>query len=189
MKTVLAASNCRRRRLPRTRAAFQCRRSLAALVLAIGMAAALPVVQTAAQQMSAGPNVNMVKGTENDPYLQRQAEPSMDVSTRNPCHILAGAVDYRTVDVPDPAAIDPPDPIQAAAHDSWLGVYKSFDCGATWTSGLIDGYPQSNHPKSPLFGYTAAADPVVRAGANGMFFYGGMAFNREGPKRSVIFIN
>lgn len=41
----------------------------------------------------AGPNVNMVSGTQwptGDPFLQRQNEPSMAVSTRNPLHILAG---------------------------------------------------------------------------------------------------
>ena len=51
----------------------------------------------------AGRNVNMVSNTEpftGDPYLQRQNEPSIVVSTRNPLHLLAGANDYRTVDIP-----------------------------------------------------------------------------------------
>src|SRR4030042_5187102 len=50
-----------------------------------------------------GANVNMVSGTQwpdGDPFLQRQNEPSIAVSTRNPLHLLAGAHDYRTVDVP-----------------------------------------------------------------------------------------
>src|SRR5579872_6870878 len=49
-----------------------------------------------------GPNVNMVSGTSwpnGDPFLQRQNEPSIAVSTRNPMHILGGANDYRTVDL------------------------------------------------------------------------------------------
>src|SRR5205823_7634390 len=31
---------------------------------------------------------------------------------------------------------------------------------------------------SPLFGYEAGADPTVRAGTNGMFYYSGIVFNR-----------
>src|SRR5436190_23279948 len=51
----------------------------------------------------AGSNVNMVSGTDpitGDPFLQRQNEPSIAVSTRNPQHLLAGGNDYRTVDIP-----------------------------------------------------------------------------------------
>ena len=48
-------------------------------------------------------NVNMVSGTDwpgGDPFLQRQNEPTVAVSTRNPMHLVAGANDYRTVDLP-----------------------------------------------------------------------------------------
>src|SRR5882762_860330 len=41
-----------------------------------------------------GQNVNMVSGTNwtnGDPFLQRQNEPSIAVSSRNPSHLLAGA--------------------------------------------------------------------------------------------------
>ena len=50
-----------------------------------------------------GRNVNMVSGTQlpgGDPYLQRQNEISLAISTRNPLHMLGGANDYRTVDIP-----------------------------------------------------------------------------------------
>src|SRR5262249_35287186 len=64
-----------------------------------------------------GPNVNIVSGTslpDGDPYLQRQNEPSAAVSTRNPLHILAGANDYRTVDIPGL-------PEDKHTGDAWLG--------------------------------------------------------------------
>ena len=69
-----------------------------ALVIAFALATGLHTVVTGQQ---AGTNVNMVKGFDTpfgDPYLQRQTEPTMAVSTRNPCHLVGSAVDYRTVD-------------------------------------------------------------------------------------------
>src|SRR5690348_15971877 len=48
-------------------------------------------------------NINMVAGRDwpnGDPYLQRQNEPSLPVSTRNTLHLLAMANDYRSVDIP-----------------------------------------------------------------------------------------
>ena len=41
---------------------------------------------------------------------------------------------------------------------------------------------------SPLHGYEAACDPVVRAGTNGLFYYSGIAFNRGGGD-GVVFIS
>src|SRR6185503_15991730 len=69
-----------------------------------------------------GPNVNMVAGQAlpgGDPFLQRQNEPSVAVSTRNPLHLLAGANDYRTVDLPGL-------PNGEVTGDAWLGVFKSI---------------------------------------------------------------
>src|SRR5947208_16764503 len=119
----------------------------------------------------------MVSGTtlpDGDPFLQRQNEPSGSVSTRNPLHLLAGSNDYRTVDIPGL-------PDGAENGDAWLGVFKSFNGGQTWRSTLIPGYPQDPSPiglASPIHGYQAAADPTVRAGTNGLFYYSGIAFNR-----------
>ena len=82
--------------------------SLALLVLAL---AGIPIKSAPPSSdppqdktIVAGRNVNMVSGTKlpfGDPWLQRQNEPSIAVSTRNPMHLFAGANDYRTIDVPD----------------------------------------------------------------------------------------
>lgn len=135
-----------------------------------------------------GRNVNMVSGQtlpDGDPYLQRQNEPSVAASTRNPLHLLAGANDYRTVDIP--GNFD-----DGETGDAWLGVFKSFDGGERWGSTLLPGYPQDTSPEgmaSPLKGYTAGADPVVRPGTNGLFYYSGLAFNRGEGGASAIFVS
>jgi len=143
-----------------------------------------------------GPNVNMVSGKEwpgGDPNLQRQNEPSIAVSTRNPMHLLAGANDYRTVDLaglmfPEEDTVTP---------DAWLGVFKSFDNGMTWRSTLLPGCPYDlknpksvcwGSPPSPLIGrgFTAGADPTVRAGVHGMFFYSFIAFDRNQTENGAL---
>jgi hypothetical protein len=134
-----------------------------------------------------GVNVNMVSGTtwpDGDPFLQRQNEPSLAVSTRNALHLLAGANDYRTVDLPGLP--------NGETGDAWLGVFKSYDGGLTWKSNLHPGCPQSvpQCDGAPtLKGYAAAADPVVRTGNNGMFYYSGIAFTRTSPQKSVLFVS
>ena len=136
----------------------------------------------------AGPNVNMVSGTQwpgGDPFLQRQNEPSMAISSRNPLHMLAGANDYRTVDLPGVAGGSEP------TGDAWLGLFKSFDGGQTWTSTLVPGYPQDTSIQarfSPIKGLGAGADPSVRAGTNGMLYYSGLAFNRQAGGASKVFV-
>ena len=125
-----------------------------------------------------GQSVNMVAGTEwpdGDPFLQRQNEGSMGVSTRNPLHILGGGNDYRTVDIPGL-------PDGSMSGDAWNGVFWSRDGGHRWKSTLLPGYPQDTSPEglaSPIHGLQAGADAVIRAGANGMMFYVGIAFNRD----------
>ncbi|MDQ6801435.1 MAG: putative Ig domain-containing protein [Acidobacteriota bacterium] len=131
-----------------------------------------------------GPNINMVAGTQwpgGDPFLQRQDEPSMAASTRNPLHLLAGANDYRTVDLPGL-------PNGEETGDAWLGVFKSLDGGQTWFSTLIPGYPQDTGPIVPIKGFPAAADPMVRSGLNGMFYYSGIALTRDNPPISAVFV-
>ena len=160
------------------------------ILLGISLVAGLTCVQSAwAQGPTPGQNVNMVSGTQwpgGDPFLQRQNEPSIAVSSRNPQHLLAGANDYRTVDLNFLAT--------GETGDAWLGVFKSFDGGATWQSTLLPGYPLDGTPEgmaSPLktpTQFQAASDPVVRAGTNGLFFYSGIAFNRT-QNSGVVFIS
>jgi Putative Ig domain len=141
----------------------------------------------AALGQSAGDNVNMVSGTgwtNGDPFLQRQNEPSMAVSTRSTLHLLAGANDYRNVDVPGLLGID-------VQGDAWVGLFKSFDGGQTWQSTLLPGYPLDSSPQgtaSPIHGFQAAADPTVRAGTNGLFYYSGIAFNRGVNAPGEVFV-
>jgi hypothetical protein len=135
----------------------------------------------------------MIKGTklpDGDPSLQRQTEPSLAVSTRNACHLLAGANDYRIVPGPDdPKAT--PDLGGGMAADAWLSVLKSFDCGTTWKSTLLYGYPGDARPEaagSKIAGYQAGADPTVRAGTNGLFYYSGIVFDRGDNGKSRLFV-
>src|SRR5262244_36393 len=124
-----------------------------------------------AQTPTAGQNINMVSGTSwpgGDPFLQRQNEPSLAVSSRNPLHLLSGANDYRTVDLPITDTVP-----GSLAGDAWLGIFKSFDGGQTWQSFLHPGYPQDQSAlglASGLKAYNAAADPTVRAGTGGVFY-------------------
>ena len=120
---------------------FRRSRLTAALFLAIarrgrrGLSAQQPAIVS-------GTNVNMVSGTsfpDGDPYLQRQNEPNAAVSTRNQLHLLAGANDYRTVDLPGP--FDPMRGFKMSA-DAWVGLFKSVDGGQNWKSTLLPGFPQ-----------------------------------------------
>ena len=153
-------------------------------ILAGILSLALPVCALMAQGV--GPNVNMVACTpgpnnepcpwpKGDPFLERQNEPALALSSRNSAHLVGGANDYRTVDIPGLLGIQ-------ETGDVWVGLYKSYDGGGTWRSTLVPGYPLDNSPEglaSPVHGFQASADPTVRAGTNGLFFYSFIAFNRN----------
>src|SRR5437868_12994555 len=101
------------------------------------MSAMFCLAAVPARAQVSGQNVNMVSGTNwtnGDPFLQRQNEPSIAASSRNPSHLLAGANDYRTVDLPGLLGID-------ERGDAWLGLFKSFDAGRRWQSTLLPGFP------------------------------------------------
>lgn len=148
---------------------------------------ALASVATNAQGPVPGQNINMVSGVTfpgGDPFLQRQNEPALAVSTRNPLHLLGGSNDYRAVNIPGNSS-------SGSTGDAWLGVFKSFDGGATWTSTLLPGFPQDTSAQgtsSPLHGLSTASDPLVRAAPAGMFYYSGIAFNR-GTNLGDVFVS
>ena len=59
--------------------------------------------------------------------------------------------------------------------------YVSVDGGAHWQSTLVPEYSQDTSARrmnSILHGFTTAANPVPASGTHGMFYYGGVAFNR-----------
>ncbi|MDP2052860.1 MAG: hypothetical protein Q8L75_04435, partial [Acidobacteriota bacterium] len=155
--------------------------------LALGASLAAGLAFTTIQAQIPGRNVNMVSGVkwpDGDPFLQRQNEPSVAASTRNPLHLLGGSNDYRTVDVPGM-----PDGVETG--DAWLGLFKSTDGGQRWTSTLLPGYPQDQSPAglaSPLKSYQAGADAVVRAGTNGLLYFSGLVFDRAEDGKSGIFL-
>ena len=122
-----------------------------------------------------------------DPFLQRQNEPSVAVSAVNPLHLVAGANDYRAVDIPLADVLP-----STLAGDAWCGWFFSPDGGQSWQSTLLPGFPQDNSllgsaAKTPLKGFQFCSDPTVRPGPGGMFFYSGIAGNRQN-NNSVVFI-
>ncbi|MCK4805279.1 MAG: exo-alpha-sialidase, partial [Spirochaetes bacterium] len=167
------------------------------VAIALLLATGIPIKSNSGpdDELVAGRNVNMVAGQGfigGDPYLQRQNEPSIAVSTRNPMHLLAAANDYRTVDWPDSEGPLPGITQKASADgDAWLGIFKSYNGGQSWTSTLLPGYPQEGQTEgnpSLLFGYSTACDPTVRAGPSGLFFTSGIAFDRAEHGGSAIFV-
>ncbi len=113
-----------------------------------------------------------------DLYLQRQVEPSIAASTRNPQTILAFFNDYRAVDIAadkglgedrNPAggllawlapvkqllakafrrpAPQPRAAAPTAAAEAWVGYSRSYDGGLTWSGGFLPGAPFDGSPAS-----------------------------------------
>ena len=159
----------------------------AMLALCVGLAIERAGAQQQQQQTPPGANVNVIAGTgaDGDWTLQRQNEPSIACSSRNPRNCIAGANDYRTVDIPFPAVGE------RVTGDAWLGWYTTKDGGLSWKTRLLPGFPQDSSTvglNSPLRGYGAGADPIIRPGTNGLFYYGGLVFDREEGGGSAIFV-
>jgi hypothetical protein len=148
-------------------------------------------IQTGNGGLIAGRNVNMVSGTKlplGDPWLQRQNEPSIAASSRNWMHLFAAANDYRTIDMSDNYNLRGI-PGFSAVRDSWVGVFESFDAGESWVTTLLPGFPQDTSMEglaSPIHGFDTACDPIVRAGAKGLFYFSGIAFNRSQQAGAVF---
>jgi hypothetical protein len=116
----------------------------------------------------------MVQGTKwpnGDPFLTKQNEPSIAVSSRNPRHLFAGSNDYRLVPVAIAEELDDP--------EAWVQIYKSIDGGATWRATPLGGCPINIPECNDSTGLTAplkakkpnfGADPTVRPGPYGTFF-------------------
>jgi len=159
-------------------------------VALIAAAFSLPVGIVFAAPPAVGPNVNMVTGTqwpEGDPFLTKQNEPSLAISSRNSRHLLAGANDYRLVPVGIAEALDDP--------EAWIQVYKSVDGGQSWRSTPLGGCPINIPECNDATGLTAVlrgyqpnfgADPTVRAGPYGTFFLSFIAGTRATNSNGVV---
>ncbi len=151
-----------------------------------------------------------------DLYLQRQVEPALAASTRNPEHLLAFFNDYRAVDVPDDPGLGTtlnvaraydtartvaaflglqlprlplPLPETVAAAEAWVGMSRSYDGGLTWSGALLPGAPFDTSPASlaaPVHGLEAATDPVLAPAPCGMFYLGFVAFTRGGESMMTV---
>ena len=72
--------------------------------------------------------------------------------------------------------------------DAWLGWYTTKDGGLSGRRGCCPAIRRTARRwalASPLKGYAAGADPVIRPGTNGLFYYGGLVFNRDRRRRAA----
>jgi hypothetical protein len=193
-----------------------CRAALKIFAAAL-IAVCLSIVGSA-QQVGDNINVLPVAGADpirGDAYLQRQVEPALAVSTRNPQHMMAFFNDYRAVDVPGDIGIgesvarrfwraaqavlaraigkavprEREMPEEAAAAEAWIGMSRSYDGGLTWSGSFLPGFKLDSSPaslSSPVFGFDAASDPVVAAGPCGLIYAGFVAFNRGGSSAIAV---
>ena len=130
---------------------------------------------------------------DGDPFLQRQNEPSVAASTRNPLHLVAGANDYRTVDLPGL-------PDGEVTGDAWVGLFKSFDGGQTLAQharpGLSAGrVVRSGAQRRTLIRRSAVCSAIRRRptrscarAPTACFYYSGLAFDRGDGGRSAVFV-
>lgn len=160
---------------------------LAVAVVVVSLQAAI-VGQQAGQNINVLPIVAPVDPADpaslldaalkGDLHLQRQLEPTIAVSTRNPNTVVAFFNDYRAVDIQnDPGLGESRDslgslawnfltrvfrviarrkaqpagpgiPAAAAAAEAWIGGSRSYDGGITWSGLFVPGAPFDSSPAS-----------------------------------------
>ena len=185
---------------------------------------ALLTIVTPVQAQQAGTNVNVLPlfpdtsdpdyYLKGDGYLQRQVEPTIAASTRNPDHLLSFFNDYRAVDIPDDTGLGEAEQIAmmleaadlmmaavpwidiprirlqpVAATEAWVGMSRSYDGGLTWSGGYLPGSPEDNGQASldsPIKGLEAATDPVLVPGPCGKFYLVFVAFTRGDQSKIVV---
>ncbi len=156
--------------------------------LVLGFALILTALAPTVFAQQAGENVNVLPVVSKDlfpddwwllgdGYLQRQVEPTIAASTRNPDHLLALFNDYRAVDVDDDIGLGEGEraqlaaialktvefmlaglvprhgvpviaPSPVAAAEAWVGMSRSYDGGLTWSGGFLPGAPFDGSPQS-----------------------------------------
>ena len=109
-----------------------------------------------------------------DPWRNQQVEPTVTSPAAIPRArargvIVCSAADFRLVDLPGGA--------DGVHHDSWNMIAQSPDGGTTWSSTLHPGHPLDPAPNA-LSKYDFGADPIVRAGAAGLFYHAGLVADR-----------
>ncbi len=136
---------------------------------------------------SVGANVNMVSGiklADGDPFLTKQNESTMAVSSVNPLNIMGGSNDYRLIPLSQSGL-----PGETQSADAFVSRYWSTDGGRTWRSRVVAGCPL---PIPQCQGNTAlgnpdfASDPTVRSGPNGSIFYSFVAGKRGTGAQGVV---
>ena len=195
------------------------KKSLTAVVCAAVLAT---VFHAGVAGQQAGVNTPVLPGVPadpNDPYallksdllMNRQVEPELVVSTRNPLHILAFFNDYRAVDLSNDVGIGGGllarsgwvgrlfarwlglEPLEGkgivAAAEATTGMARSYDGGVTWTGGLLPGSPDDPSPaasQSPAWGLDAMTDPRAVAAPCGRAYLFNVAFTRGGASKLMV---
>src|SRR5260370_21489865 len=157
------------------------------LALIGAVACAVSLAQNVPSVPAVGPNVNMVSGItlgDGDPFLTKQNESTMAVSSVNPLTIMGGSNDYRLIPLSQ-AGI----PGENNSVDAWVGRYWSTDGGRTWRSKVVPGCPLAIPAcagNTAIQGLAFASDPTIRSGPNGTFFYSFIAGNRGTRASGVV---